>query len=125
MTETLRVLPPDVYDALELSALAYGGIGAFTVGTEEKGPVCVLGHVRFLAGVPLASWTPSMNADYVALRNAVPVGPYENDAAVARINRRRDKPESRRVSFADWCAELGVVRGEAAQGAHAPEATDE
>lgn len=117
---TQRVLPAKVYDALQLSALMHGGIGAFKrvageppmcldfsgPSREESVPVCYLGHLWHdgLAGFG----DPTAHG----------IGIVENDAAVSRIMRRRgielrtpDDGERNRVTFEDWCAELNVVRG--------------
>ena len=101
-----RVLPADVYDALEFSALVEGGIGAgknFVNGGFEVVPYCIYGHAyeldRECGSTVLA-----------ALGNAGVSVPM-NDRAVHTINERRLQPRNARVSFADWCAELGVERG--------------
>lgn len=106
-----RILPADVYDALELSALAYGGIGAGR-WVEDGGagfgsapadiPVCASGHA-FAADPTNEMWHVLQSAD---------LGIRHNDPAVVRINVRRGNDYSlARVSFAEWCAELGVERG--------------
>jgi hypothetical protein len=99
-----RVLPADVYDALELSALAFGGIGGgdYACGGE---PLCVHGHLSAMCGYETWQFAEEATVGY-ALLNAT-----ENDQAVATINRRRGKPAESRVPFDLWCAELGVVRG--------------
>jgi hypothetical protein len=89
------VLPADVYDTLEFSALAYGGIGS---GEWWHGgaPVCYVGHLNF-AGVISAVW------------NSAPFGIDEemNDVAVAgKFGEVRP-----RISFSEWCKRLNVVRG--------------
>lgn len=102
--KTTRVLPADVFDTLELSALAYGGIGAGAFFIYD-GPCCIHGHAYEAEG----------NGDVgisLALRFAG-IHPAVNDCAVNRINERKHKKCESRVSFAEWCEELGVVRGEA------------
>lgn len=106
-TATKRVLPADVYDTLELSALAYGGIGAGRAFDCPDGdPVCISGHIYFAAA--------DLN-DEEEMRNALLLGheaPIDvNDPAVRRINRRRGAPLNARVPFDLWRAELGVERG--------------
>ena len=100
-----RVLPADVYDALEFSALVEGGIGAgrYFVNGGKMVPYCIYGHAyeldRECGSTVLA-----------ALANAG-VSVSVNDRAVHAINKRRRQPRYARVSFADWCAEMGVERG--------------
>lgn len=105
------VLAPDIYDTLELSALAFGGIGAgrFLKGEpapeyEAQGaaPVCAIGHA-IAAGVCARPWE---------FRSRTGFGALENDTAVYRINTRKGKTGEARVTFEEWCAELNVVRGE-------------
>lgn len=101
-----RVLPADVYDALELSAEYAGGIGAgsFFEDDEEEIPCCAVGHALFLGGNVCAELRILQNEDGSLV---VP-----SDRAVKAINLRRARPAQERVPFSDWCAELGVVRGE-------------
>lgn len=101
MTSMKRVLPPDVYDALEFSALAFGGIGAGSWG-EPDYPVCSIGHL-------VAAEVPGVNL--MSRPPVVPVSEDENDDAVRRINRRKKKSGTSRVTFSEWCRELGIVRG--------------
>lgn len=42
-----RVLSADVYDLMELSALAFGGIGAGRMRAADGRPHCVIGHAEF------------------------------------------------------------------------------
>lgn len=105
---TARVLNADAYDTIELSALANGGIGAMHVfqNHDEFRPVCVYGHCSFACNTRTAD-TPL----FAALRDAG-IDSVINDRAVRAINRRnRGRGGNGRVSFSDWCAELGVVRG--------------
>lgn len=120
-----RVLQRDVYDTLELMALAFKGIGG---GVDYRGdcPLCVHGLAREAkptverirgdkwVHVPCpASSYPENNKINEALENAG-ISRMTNDEAVAAINRRLGRPEDARVTFKRWCRELGVVRGEAA-----------
>ena len=99
-----RVLPADVYDALEFSALVEDGIGAgrkFVVSTVGRVPYCIYGHANALCGEC---------GDALRAAGIRAIG--DNDRAVADINaRKRTGNRDARVSFADWCAELGVERG--------------
>lgn len=99
-----RVLPADVYDTLELSALAYDGIGAGRF-CRDNTPCCVFGHAYRAVAVGLDVITDALRSAGIGINN--------NDEAVERINKRKNKPFDTRVSFAEWCAELGVVRGDA------------
>jgi hypothetical protein len=90
------VLPADVYDTLEFSALVYGGIGS---GTWREGgrPVCYVGHLA-CAGV-IAS----------EMFESEPFGINEemNDEAVAGAFGL----VAPRIPFVEWCKRLNVVRG--------------
>lgn len=92
-----RVLPADVYDTLELSALAYGGIGGRDWTDRHDRPLCVMGHAIEAAPDFRSEYTPF----YKALVRAN-IHLATNDAAV---------PSRRRVSFREWCRRLNVVRG--------------
>jgi hypothetical protein len=105
MTDTQkRFLPPDVYDALELSALAFGGIGQGEWGATDA-PICIIGHA-VTAGIPTVTYMSS---------DAIPIREDENDGAVRSINARIGKPEHSRVTFKQWCKELRVFRGDTNQ----------
>jgi len=102
------VLDADVYDTLELSALEWGGIGArhyYDYG--DNSPWCAIGQAHF-AGIPIT--VPVPGSCVFGLIGGV-ITPAQSDAAVARIKRRCGGRVYDRVPFADWCAELGVVRG--------------
>jgi hypothetical protein len=107
-----RVLPADVYDALELSAEAYGGIGA---GQWHKNdcPICFVGHVYYAGISETCDIDPQWLRDAMLLHDDSLEG--LSDRAVRAINARNGiEDRESRVSFADWCAELGIVRGSAA-----------
>lgn len=99
-----RVLPADVYDALELSALAFGGIGGgryYKQGTPVS-PYCAVGHASFLdtdcSREAWSAWKTGGITERV------------NDEAVRAINTRLGKPAHSRVTFKEWCKELNVTR---------------
>lgn len=101
------VLPADVYDTLELSALAYGGVGGgwhFDSREQPPTPLCAYGHAAFADALPRNDVTRALGD--------AGIGPFGNDDAVARINERRGKFCYARVSFEEWCQALNVVRGE-------------
>jgi hypothetical protein len=103
-----RILPADVYDTLELSALAYGGIGAghyFDYGdlTRPKAPRCAFGHA-YLATTTSGrafDWAENQLTDALTMAD---ISPQDNDAAVGAAER---------IPFAEWCRRLNVVRGAA------------
>lgn len=106
-----RVLPADVFDALELSVLAYKGVGQPAVQVYDEnckgiGPCCIYGH---------AIWAEDTNVIYAgeiatALSRAGISG-LESDEAIASINRRRGRDPERRVSWPAYTRELNIVRG--------------
>jgi hypothetical protein len=104
-----RTLPPDVYDALELSAEVYGGIGQPWLYdyntpadlTGQHAPCCIYGHACHVGSV-----------DIIGMLEKAGATGQGSDRAVRAINRRKRRDEHARVSFADWCAELNVVRGD-------------
>lgn len=106
----MRVLPADVYDTLEFSALVFGGIGAGAVYDYEVAdqniPYCVLGHA--------IAATDDRRAEQIMgpLRRAE-IDVLQNDAAVEAVNARKGarSPSWARISFSEWRAQLGVVRG--------------
>jgi hypothetical protein len=108
---TTRVLPADVYDTLELSALAYGGIGGGRFHDKRGAPYCVRGHAAAAASSSDKDWYPRGGPVNEALTDAG-LGLAPNDRAVHSLNARRDGAWlNRRVRFEDWCKELNVVRG--------------
>lgn len=102
-----RTLPADVYDALELSALVYGGIGARYFWDESgpsRSPCCIYGHAHALGD--------NVRADEIFdAFHATGVSTSASDNAVWVINDRRGT-RNQRISFEDWCAEMGVRRGQ-------------
>lgn len=109
---TKRVLPADVFDALELSAMAFGGIGAYYTN-RDAAPHCVFGHAAFASGVPAMFSQEGAGTEVGHALCVAGISALNNDDAVAailaRTHRRRD---TGKATFAEWCAELGVVRGE-------------
>lgn len=112
----VRVLPADVYDALEFSALVFCGIGADAYaeygpsdmcahqpGTDAK-PLCARGHLSFVSG-EADGHGPNRAMDRARIT------PQVSDAAVHQYNTLHGRKLDARVPFAAWCAELGVERG--------------
>lgn len=115
MTEK-RVLPADAYDALELSALAFGGIGRGSYldwgvddGDDPKAPRCIMGHAGWVVG---DIHVQSDGAVYSVLSRCLGQPETLNDDAVFAINKRLGRDDRARVSFKAWCRELDVERGE-------------
>lgn len=105
----VRVLPADVYDTLELSALVWGGIGADAYHDDRGCPLCVYGHAYSAVG-PGETSTPASVLS--AFTNSRPISTGNNDHAVHAINRRKGTHLRARVTFEEWCAELNVIRGD-------------
>lgn len=108
MNTQTRVLPADVYDALELSAEAFGGIGAGRFGDPKNFdcPLCIYGHADFLdSGSPYGR-AGALNE---ALGNAG-ITINANDTAVRRATGHMPGSGAR-ITFAQWCQALGVERG--------------
>ena len=127
MPQKQIVLPADVYDALELSALVHGGIGAecFTVYEDTDDdtpppPLCVVGHAEFLDNTRVGNQIqgPVVSALAAALEiESNAFGPLfaENDRAVRKLVNGDETVQVRnnaRVTWEQWCKETGVVRGE-------------
>lgn len=90
-----RLLPPEVFDALHLSSLEFGGIGGGDFRDCDGTPLCAYGHVNDVPG----SW---------ATMECARISPITNDKAVRAINKRRGAFRYARVTFEEWCAELNI-----------------
>lgn len=123
----LRILPAAVYDTLEFMALVFGGIGelqdfedmdADDMGSGDDNfncPLCVHGMAvaAVTPGAVIARHDPK-NPITKALAN-VGIGRVTNDDAVHAIIvhygwENADTPFPR-VSWADYCTHLNIVRG--------------
>jgi hypothetical protein len=111
------IIPADVYDTLELSAHAHGGIGLDQMYLKDrKTPCCLLGHIEEAAGKSDAGFDYSAQNEMMdAIRDAQGSSSIsgENDTAVAQINQRLGRARTARVSFAQYVAARGWVRGAA------------
>jgi hypothetical protein len=101
----VRVLPADVYDTLEFTALAFGGIGRgiwyiYDMSDRIVAPVCYIGHVEF---------AEDRSNEMTYRKHGI--GITDNDRAVLHINERLGRSPNTRVTFKAWCKELNVVRG--------------
>ncbi len=124
------VLPADIYDTLELSALAFGGIGggkwlvseyvgdnraSFADNLFETVPCCLEGHCDYAT---LAEYNggSELNAEIEQLlyeNDGGPISPIVfNDTLVERINRARGKPDTARVTFKSYVKYGNIVRGQ-------------
>jgi hypothetical protein len=106
------VLPADMYDALELSAHAHGGIGAprvFDVG--DATPCCFYGHASFVTNNGPEDSINNVISDKLCKHIAGPG--YYSDEAVYAINVRLGKGSrcGDRVTFKQWAKEMNIVRG--------------
>lgn len=111
-----RAWPRDVYDAMESLSAATGGIGAgrYFDGTEqpwqfarhEQKPCCIMGHALEL------ELDGRGDISVGTLQRVLGVTTSESDAAVVTINRRKQVRGAARVSFAEWAAEMNIVRGD-------------
>lgn len=95
-----RVLPPDVFDALEFSALVYGGIGwniwyLYDDNRQVRAPVCYVGHLAFVGVIPEAT---------TAETRQFGISGNDNDAVF--------DGDELYVPFAEWCRRLNVVRAD-------------
>lgn len=103
-----RLLPPEVFDALHLSSLAFGGIGGGWV-RDLDAPLCAIGHALFVEHGAHAWWNLPLDAAAKSALFEADIDGGRNDEAIAAINRRRGLRDTyARVSFEDWCAELNV-----------------
>lgn len=100
-----RVLPPDVFDTLEFVAEVHGGVGGGRFNDSGGNPLCIIGLRNFAI-------TPDEVAEWCELGNRARFTVLNNDRAVYAINERLGNAPCNRVTFAQWCEELGVVRGE-------------
>lgn len=113
MTQTQKTLPADVYDYLELSALAEGGIGAGTFSrTKDDGTRtcnCIHGH----SFVEYAGLAPGESGEVISALYGADITYAANDEAVERINKGL-------AAAFDWdlvpwdlyVKELNIVRGD-------------
>lgn len=103
----MKMIQADVYDVIELSAHVYGGIGAHSNYDGAGNPNCLAGHINGATAAGLSE----------EVREAVEepfIGglTFLNDQAVLNINARKGVQGGARVSFEEYVAERGWVRGE-------------
>lgn len=111
----MRVLPADVYDTLEFSALAFEGIGSWNVyarpapslPADPNYTCCIIGHAI------VAADDDSQDNPIVRTLDTAQIDVIKNDKAVNEINQRKGVSDlDARITFQEWCKELNVVRGE-------------
>lgn len=117
MPRTTIILPADVYDALEFSALVYGGIGAGAYrdyasddyDNEAVAPRCILGHGAWITDAGYVG-----NADVFPVLVAAGIDERFNDTLVHdALKAGKGNPRTMRISFGEYVALAGIVRGEA------------
>lgn len=121
MRSKKRILAADAFDALELSALIFGGIGADHFATPltecypdpgTGSPVCILGHAGFVTETDSYTANPVGSALAAAYDGDVWKAAEANNDAVRAINHRRGYLPSARVSWREYTKETGLTRGE-------------
>jgi hypothetical protein len=130
------VLPADIFDTLELSAYAFGGIGAGTYNDGEDDATDFVGEEGELLNFRRGYDVEFQGADAPAPKLIAPVCAVghaafaaiprsfdwfsmidgntitANDDAVEAINARKGVELSTKVTFEEWARELNVVRGD-------------
>lgn len=97
---SMRVLPKDVFDTLELTCLVFHGIGPASYYFGDA-PLCYVGHLAAAQAIPS-----------VSVREPFGITETDNDEAVYAINRRKKVNRNLRVSWEEYCRELNIVRGD-------------
>lgn len=100
-----QVLPPDVYDTLEFVAEVHGGVGGGRFNDSGGNPLCIVGLRNFAI-------TADEVTEWCELGKGARLVAMESDRAVHAINQRLGTAPYNRVTFAQWCEELRLVRGE-------------
>lgn len=102
-----RRIPADIWDTLELSALANGGVGRGSYCDAYDVPCCIVGH----------AWGTGMyRSDEIRLRRITEARGLGlgvlNDEAVRIINERAGRDAYARVTFQEYVEEMGWERGD-------------
>lgn len=109
-TQPERVLPADVFDTLELTALAFDGVGRvadfdYYTGADPA-PCCI--HGMAYEAEPEGGAVEIRRALYAA-----GIDRSTNDQAVADINFRKGQNVNQRVDFlTEYVPHLNITRGE-------------
>lgn len=105
-------LPPDVYDTYELSALANGGVAAGHYADGKDRPACIFGHYYMLTG-GVCGVGPDDSAKAALFPNDYGLYVTVNDNIVKAVNMRKGrKNRNARITWAEYCAEGNIHRGE-------------
>jgi hypothetical protein len=106
------VLDPDIYDALELSCEAFGGIGAHSVSDlTRKDQLCIVGHLNFgHQGNPYcwSDLTDTVAQSFGSWNEMV----RRNNDTVERMTGEHGLTFTR-VSWQDFAREANIIRGTA------------
>lgn len=100
------ILPPKCFDMLDEMVSTYGGVGAgrfyhFSARVDEYIPCCFIGF-----------WEECFGSTREPF-NLFGITPGKSDRAVYAINaRKRPWHPAARVSWAEYCAEIGIRRGD-------------
>lgn len=105
MSIAKKRLPREVFDALHLAALEFGGVGARLAADNDGNPCCIHGLAEWIDGVeyqerrgsPSVLMTPTREALYNA-----------NISVIGTDWLLKGLPEGERLDFEDWCAKVGV-----------------
>lgn len=109
-----REMKADVYDYLELAALAFGGIGRGAFYDDSRGrvdydcPLCVHG-----AGFACEPLNTISETDVTSELSRLGIKYDTNDRAVEQINARLGRWKNTRVTWTRFRKHLGIVRAEA------------
>lgn len=109
-TEPRFRLPPEVFDALHLSALAFGGMGCGDWEDCNGAPLCARGHAMKLDTDERAAGRTELVFPKV---HGAGISIVVNDGALEDAGVRR---YSERIPFERWCELVGVDVSEAAHG---------
>lgn len=101
MSDTI-LLPPELFDALHLSALANGGVGEGTTGDDES-PVCAFGHAEWLDRGKVDPCAASLSPMEGRLIRAG----FDGIGADVRL-RKAGVKFPRRIPFTRWVRIVGV-----------------
>jgi hypothetical protein len=110
LEDSIKPLPADVFDTLEIMALAVGGVGHhadYIWGTPTI-PYCIHGLAKAsetYPGQPDSKYIENILYSYGISREY-------NDRVVSQILEKKSLDKKRhRISFKEWCEGTKVVRG--------------
>lgn len=103
MREVRYRLPRELFDALHLSSLAHGGIGA-GLAFVGYAPCCVRGHAQWLDGVERHLQAVGPSTPTVELLESFGIGIHANDSSFGSAGHSWHT----RIPFERWCELVGV-----------------